>query len=66
MKGMTTCPHCGNSNQQAIAGYEVRGVYDGVLYWVCLACGHAWARWLDGPLGALSTEYAEAHNRGRR
>ena len=29
-------------------GHEVRGVYDGVLFWSCTACGHAWNRWEGG------------------
>lgn len=29
-------------------GHEVRGVYDGVLFWSCPDCGHAWPRWTDG------------------
>lgn len=26
-------------------GVEIRGVYDGVLFWACPDCGHAWNRW---------------------
>lgn len=26
-------------------GVEVRGVYDGVLYWACPDCGGTWHRW---------------------
>lgn len=26
-------------------GVEIRGVYDGVLYWKCPDCGGAWNRW---------------------
>lgn len=29
-------------------GMEVRGVYDGVLYWFCPDCGWAWHRWEEG------------------
>lgn len=30
-------------------GYEIRGVYDGVLFWGCPDCGHLWPRFkLDG------------------
>jgi Zn ribbon nucleic-acid-binding protein len=35
------CPACSHSE---IMGYEQRGVYDGVLVWGCMACGHAWPR----------------------
>jgi hypothetical protein len=29
-------------------GHEIRGVYDGVLFWSCPDCGKAWPRWTDG------------------
>lgn len=29
-------------------GVEVRGVYDGVLYWRCPDCGGSWHRWPEG------------------
>ena len=35
------CPGC---SAKDVLGVEVPGVYDGVLYWVCDACGVAWAR----------------------
>lgn len=47
-----------------VIGIEVRGVYDGVLYWTCPDCNHAWPRFNDG-LGRLSAEsmrYVVAHN----
>lgn len=30
-------------------GYEIRGVYDGVLFWGCPDCGHLWSRWESIP-----------------
>lgn len=59
-----TCPDCGSSE---VAGVEVRGVYDGVLYWMCMTCDWAWARWNDGlsDLSYSSNEYATAHNQER-
>lgn len=39
-----TCPDCGNDDQGALAGHEIRGIYDGVLFWSCLECGFAWPR----------------------
>jgi len=39
---MLSCPECGTTD--AIWGHEVTDVYDGVLYWSCTSCGHAWAR----------------------
>lgn len=35
------CPQCGHTE---IMGHEIRGVYDGVLFWSCLAAGHMWPR----------------------
>lgn len=29
-------------------GIEVRGVYDGVLYWACPDCRGTWHRWPEG------------------
>lgn len=44
-------------------GCDVRGVYDGVLYWYCPDCGHAWPRkFAHGPLRKLSVKYADLHN----
>lgn len=40
------CEH--NPDSKNSIGVEVRGVYDGVLYWQCDYCGHAWQRWPDG------------------
>jgi hypothetical protein len=31
-----------------IIGIELRGVYDGVLYWQCPECGGKWHRWPQG------------------
>ena len=41
-----------------VIGREVTGVYDGILYWSCPDCGHAWPRWTDG--GRLSLAAAKA------
>lgn len=37
--------HFSNTNK---IGVEIRGVYDGVLFWHCNACGGNWQRWTDG------------------
>lgn len=39
------CPECGDPN---VAGAEIRGVYDGVLYWTCLGCDARWHRFKIG------------------
>jgi RNase P subunit RPR2 len=40
---MTICPECGKPGN--VCGVEIQGVYDGILFWRCLDCGHAWQRW---------------------
>lgn len=37
-------------------GMEVRGTYDGVLYWFCPDCGLPWHRW---PVGSFQYQAAE-------
>lgn len=39
-----SCPACG-APEARWCGVEIRGVYDGVLYWTCEVCRHAWNRW---------------------
>lgn len=62
-----TCPECGAIDND-IVGHEIRGVYDGVLYWACTACGLAWARdWTGyGSRQQIANQYVAAHNEGRR
>jgi hypothetical protein len=56
-----TCPHCGTDQRgqpipgdpqgrrySRTLGVEIRGVYDGVLYWQCPDCGGTWHRWPEG------------------
>ena len=45
------CPNgCDNSYERdgkkysRIIGYEIRGVYDGVAFWMCPECGARWHR----------------------
>lgn len=40
-----TCRHCGNTDQAKFCGHEQPGVYDGILYWECEACGGTFHRW---------------------
>lgn len=37
-------PACRTTDGSKRMGHEVRGVYDGVLFWSCMACGHVWPR----------------------
>lgn len=39
------CVKCNNAFPWIV---EVRGVYDGGLYWECPACGHMWPRFREG------------------
>ena len=66
MSELECCPGCQATLQGRAIGVEVQGVYDGVLYWACPDCGHAWPRWSDGRLGQLSREYAARHGASRR
>ena len=39
------CPRCGHHPAWAIT---IRGEYDGVLFWQCPLCRHAWPRFTQG------------------
>jgi hypothetical protein len=57
------CPQCGLERAKVV-GVEVWGVYDGVLYWHCPACGWAWHRWPEGrDLHARADRYVTAAQR---
>lgn len=49
-------------------GCVVRGVYDGILYWVCPFCDRAWARDFGAALTLQRTSerHAEDYNAARR
>lgn len=49
-----------------IVGVEVPGVYDGVLYWVCPDCGHAWAREFGIASRDRQSEEAAAYSNAKR
>lgn len=57
------CPYCGPSFPDAAIGVEIRGAYDGVLYWQCGHCGYAFHRWPEGsPLRERAQHYIDAWN----
>lgn len=70
-----TCPHCGadlrgpkipNSDRHYSRriGIEVRGVYDGVLFWQCPDCGGKQNRWPeDHPRHAVAERYMAMEGR---
>lgn len=37
----------GSTHYSRKIGIEVRGVYDGILYWRCPDCGGTWHRWMN-------------------
>lgn len=48
----------GDTNYSRTIGVEIRGVYDGVLYWQCPDCGGKWHRWPEGhPYRAQAERY---------
>lgn len=40
----SACPSC-RADRSAVIGVNIPGVYDGVLFWACMNCSHAWHRW---------------------
>lgn len=54
------CPAC-HAGGDAALGVIIRGVYDGVLFWECEACGTRWHRW---PEGHWLRQRADPHVRG--
>lgn len=56
---MTDLIHCPSCRSRDVIGIEEQGVYDGVLFWACLECPQAWARFREGRLGDLSAAHAE-------
>jgi hypothetical protein len=54
MPAETPCPFC---EQGPFYGVEIRGVYDGALFWEC-AEGHRWHRFPEGhPIRALAEPF---------
>jgi hypothetical protein len=58
------CPKCHGLD---VLGHEVRGLYDGVLFWQCCRCGWSFPRDFGAArtLQIHSVNYAGAMNRGR-
>lgn len=46
--GAAGCPMCG-ARKESWIGHQVRGKYDGVLFWECMTCHHVWARKFGTP-----------------
>lgn len=61
-----SCPICGvdlryevdGRTYSHVVGVEVRGMYDGILYWQCPTCGGRWHRFGEGhPLRERADRY---------
>lgn len=51
MPEFTHCPHCGYQFDHTMTDatlYEIRGVYDGAVFWQCPDCGGMWHIWRKG------------------
>lgn len=68
-----TCPHCGSDLSYVSPeggtfsrriGVELQGIYDGVLFWVCPVCQHAWHTWIDPYMAILARLHMAAWLRG--
>ena len=47
-------------------GHEIRGVYDGVLFWSCARCGEVWNRWhVDHPRWDRAEHYIAIYRAGQ-
>lgn len=59
-----TCPLCNQEQtNHDVIGVEIRGAYDGVLFWVCKLCSGAYPRVFGYPtMDAASIREAEAWN----
>jgi Zn ribbon nucleic-acid-binding protein len=54
MSDERTCPKC---QSKEYIGIEIRGVYDGVLFWRCQSCGHEYHRWDDALMRGKANRY---------
>jgi hypothetical protein len=55
--------HLNEGTKPLEIGYQVRGVYDGILLWLCPNCGHARPRFSDGGrLTEAARRYCDAIN----
>lgn len=43
--GKIRCPGC---QSDAVAGWQISGVYEGPLFWACDGCGGVFHRWAQG------------------
>ena len=59
-------PEDGSRYYSKVIGMEIRGVYDGVLFWICPVCGECWHRFTDRFMQARAepemAEYRKRHS----
>jgi len=61
------CPLCGTEEDEDFVGSEIRGVYDGVLFWICKKCDYAFPRDHGVPYrNVKSNIWADKYNKERR
>lgn len=57
MSDTDRCPNCGSKNYATV---EIRGLYDGGLFFECFDCRHRWHRFPEGHrLRAKAQPYVE-------
>lgn len=53
----------GDTHFDRTIGVEVRGVYDGILFWTCPDCAGTWHRWPKGhPARNIARRYMKAES----
>ena len=67
MTMLEACPHCKwplvDGEERLELGHEMRGIYDGVLFWSCPRCGLAWSRFGHGHrLGPVADKWVDLYN----
>lgn len=64
---LETCPHCTapltDGDERLELGHEMRGIYEGVLFWSCPHCGLAWSRFGNGHrLAEVADKWVNLYN----
>lgn len=58
-KGYYGPPETASTHYSRLIGVEIRGAYDGVLFWQCPDCGGRWHRHTDPVLRARAARYID-------
>lgn len=63
---VTTTLKCQKCESDDVLGHEVAEVYDGILFWSCLNCGHAWlSTSATGHRGEVAAHMVDAWNKAK-